>query len=50
MMVSDKFRCHLQLIHVVDGIFGGWAIGQELSWGPVDNDGVGVLVFDYVHQ
>jgi len=34
----------------VDGIFGGRAIGQELSWGPVDDDGVGVLVLDYVHQ
>ena len=34
----------------MDGFFGGRAIGQELSWGPVDNDGVGVLVLDYVHQ
>ena len=34
----------------MDGLFGGQAIGQELSWRPVDNDGVGVLVLDYVHQ
>ena len=50
MMVSDKFRCHLQLVNIVDGVFSGQAIGQELSWGTVDDDGVGVLVLDYVHQ
>ncbi len=30
-MVSDKFRCRLQLVNVVDGVVGGQAIGQELS-------------------
>jgi hypothetical protein len=34
----------------MDGIFGGRAIGQKLGWGSVDNDGVGVLVLDHVHQ
>ncbi len=47
-MVSDEFRCWPQLLNVVDGFFGGRAIGQKLSWGPVDNDGVGVLVLDHV--
>ena len=50
MMVSEEFRCRLQLVNVVDGVFGGRTIGQELSWSPVDDDAVGVLVLDYVHQ
>ena len=50
MMVSDEFRCHLQLVNVVDGFFGGRAIGQKLSWGSVDNESVSVLVLDHVHQ
>ncbi len=50
MMVSDEFRCCLQLVNVVDGFFGGWAIGQKLGWWPVNDDGVGVLVLDHVYQ
>ena len=42
MMVSDEFRCRPQLVHIVDGVFGGQAIGQKLSWWSVDDDGVGV--------
>ncbi len=34
----------------MDGFFGGWAIWQELSWGSVDDDGVGVHITDYIHQ
>ncbi len=40
MMVSDEFRCRLQLVNVVDVFFGGRAIGQKLSYWPVDDDGV----------
>ncbi len=34
----------------MDGFFGGWAIRQELSWGSVDDDGVGIHISDYLHQ
>ena len=34
----------------MDGFFGGWAIRQELGWGFVDNDGVGIQVSYYFHQ
>ena len=50
MMISDEFRCRLQLVNVVDGFFGGRVIGQKLSYWPIDDDGVGVLVLDHVYQ
>ena len=32
------------------GFFGGWAIWQKLSWWSVDDDGISILVLDYIHQ
>ena len=34
----------------MDDNFGGWAIWQELSWGSVDDDGIGIHILDYIHQ
>ena len=34
----------------MDDYFGGWAIWQELSWGSVDDDGIGIHILDYIHQ
>ncbi len=34
----------------MDGFLGGWAIRQELGWGFVDDDGVGINVSYYFHQ
>jgi len=34
----------------MDGFFGGWAIWQELGWGFVDDDGVGIQVSYDFHQ
>ncbi len=50
MVIPDKLGCGLQFKNVVDGFFGGRSIGQKLGWRPVDDDGVGILVLDHVHQ
>ena len=46
MEVSNEFGLHLQLIDVVHGLGGWWAVGKELRWWLFDKDGVGVSVLD----
>ncbi len=50
MVIPDNLGCGLQFKNVVDGFCGEWLVGQRLGWRLVDNDGVGILVLDHVHQ
>jgi len=38
------------LFQIVGAFILGWVVGQEFGWGAVEDDGVGVLVLDHVHQ